>query len=179
MTFPAREPRVPDDMVLIGRLGAVHGIHGELKLFSMSDVPGRFDNLREVFWIGTKGEPKPLKVKSLRALPAHYLICFEGWDVRETAAELSNGLLALPLARRGELPPGVYFLDDILGLEVCDESGRRLGAVTEIYQTGAHDVYAVRDGDRELLLPALPSVVLSIDLAGRRMTVRVPEGLEA
>jgi 16S rRNA processing protein RimM len=60
-----------------------------------------------------------------------------------------------------------------------DERGQTLGAVAEIYQTGANDIYTVRDGDREFLLPALRTVILEVDLPGRRMKVRPPDGTTA
>lgn len=178
MIPPAAGPQVPEDLVLIGKLGTVHGIHGELRLFSLSDVPGRFENLQSVWWVDGRGRTQQLRVRTLRAAGNEYRISFEGLESREEAARLINGFIALPRDQRGRPPAGGYFLDDIIGLDVFDESGRRLGTVAEIYQTGAHDIYAVRDQGRELLLPALRAVILQVDIPAHRMTVRPPKGLE-
>jgi len=62
---------------------------------------------------------------------------------------------------------------------VVEVEGQHLGTVADILETGANDVYIVRgDGPRELLLPAIESVILEVDLEQGRLLVRVPEGLE-
>lgn len=179
MSLPARAPRIPAGLVLIGKLGAPHGVAGELRLFSLSDVPGRFRGLAGAVWIGAQGQTRELKIKSLRAAAGHDLVAFAGWDRRETAAELSNGLLAVPESERAAAPAGTYFVDEIIGLEVVDERGESLGRVQDIFQTGANDVYVVQGPRGELMLPALKSIILAIDLPGRRLVARVPEGLDA
>ncbi len=169
-------PVLPPDRVLIGRLGAAHGLQGELRLFPLSDVPGRFDRLEEVWWYGARGPGRLLRVAGLRSMNKNLLVRFAGLDSPEAAAALVNGVLAVPLEQRAPTPAGTYFVDDLLGCEVVDEQGRKLGTLAEVFQTGANDVYAVRDGDRELLLPALRSIILTVDLDVRRVTVRPPEG---
>ena len=77
-----------------------------------------------------------------------------------------------------KLENGVYYWDDLIGIEVVSINGVPLGRIESIFQTGSNDVYVIKQGDRELLLPALRSVIKSIDLGARRMEVEVPEGLE-
>lgn len=168
-------PELPPDRVLIGRLGAVHGLQGELRLFPLSDVPGRFDRLEEVWWYGARGSGRLLRVAGLRSMNKCLLVRFAGLDDPEAAAPLVNGVLAVTAEKRATAPAGTYFVDDLLGCEVVDEQGRRLGTLAEVFQTGANDIYAVRDGERELLLPALRSIILAVDLTARRMTVRPPK----
>jgi 16S rRNA processing protein RimM len=165
------------EWVRIGQLGAPHGVHGEIKLFPLSDVPGRFESLREVWWLGSAGKPRELKLQSVRPMSSFFLARFEGLDTPESVAELARGFVAVPESQRGTLPAGRYFVDDIVGLAVEDEAGRALGVVTEVYQTGANDIYEVAGPEGTLLLPALKQVVLGVDLAEKRMRVRVPEGL--
>ncbi len=167
----AREP-----MIVIGRLGVSHGVRGEIRLFAESDVEGRFESLGQVWWLGRKGQCQPLEVVSLRRAGAFFLVRFRGIETPEAAARFSHGALALPASQRGPAPEGSYFIDDILGLTVADEAGRLLGRVTNVYRTGANDVYEIR-GAAEILLPALESVILEVDLQARRMRVRVPAGL--
>jgi 16S rRNA processing protein RimM len=81
-------------------------------------------------------------------------------------------------ADRPPLPEGHFYHHELLGLEVVDEDGALLGQLSEILQTGANDVYVVKAAQRgELLLPAIESVVVRIDVAGHRIQVRVPDGL--
>ncbi len=169
-----------DEMVVIGRLGAPHGIRGELRLFSVSDVPGRFEGLREMWWQGAaRGAWRRLRVDQLRSGGDHYLVRFAGFATREQAGALSHGHLALPARERPVLPRGSYFIDQVVGLLVETESGQPLGRIAEVYRTGANDIYAVQGPAGELLLPAVKSVVLEVDLERGRMRVRLPKGLEA
>jgi 16S rRNA processing protein RimM len=177
MNGSAPAPKLPADRVLIGRLGAVHGLRGEVKLFSLSDVPGRFAGLTEVGWFGPTGASRQLRICGLRPIGNDLLIRFEGFDTPEAARVLVNGVLTVPSGERAALPGGTYYLDDVIGCDVVTEQGRSLGTVTEIYQTGANDVYEVRDpAGRETLLPAVADVVLAVDVAARRLVVRPPDG---
>ena len=77
------------------------------------------------------------------------------------------------------LPPGAYYHYQLIGMEVHEEAGSRLGDIVEVIFTGANDVYVVRDGKRETLVPALANVIVSVDtdLDRNNMIVRLPEGL--
>jgi 16S rRNA processing protein RimM len=70
-----------------------------------------------------------------------------------------------------------YRVKDLDGCEVVTEAGETLGVLKDVYPTGANDVFVVRNNDREYLIPALKSVVLSINLEDRRITLRLPPGL--
>jgi 16S rRNA processing protein RimM len=166
-----------EELVRIGQLGAPHGVHGEMKLFPMSDVPGRFDHLKEIVWLGLNGRKRPLLVKQVKPGVAFFFIRFEGIDTPEQAAELTRGYIAVPETSRGKLPVGTFFIDDIVGLTVEDENGAGLGTVKGIYQTGANDIYEIESRDGDFLLPALKHIILKVDLEARRLRVRIPEGL--
>lgn len=168
----------PQAFIRIARLGSPHGVRGELRLFSLSDVPGRLEGLRAAWWLGARSRRRRLEVEGVRAAGRSWLIKFRGIDTPEAARELVNGFLAVPPQERGTLPRGRYFVDDLIGLEVLAEDGRYLGRLEQIYETGANDVYAVVHEGRELLLPALAQVILEVDLEHRRLRVRVPAGLE-
>jgi len=165
------------DWVRIGQLGAPHGVRGEIKLFPLSDVPGRFSRLSQVWWLGPSGQARELKIQSVRAMASFFLAHFEGLDTPEAVGELARGFVAVPESQRGTLPAGSYFVDDIVGLTVEEDNGRVLGKITEVYQTGANDIYEITGPEGTLLLPALKQVVLGIELREKRMRVRVPEGL--
>ena len=70
-----------------------------------------------------------------------------------------------------------YLVKDLDGCRVLTETGEDLGEIKDVYPTGANDVFSVRLGEREILVPALKEVVLEIDLAARRIVVRLPPGL--
>ena len=90
---------------------------------------------------------------------------------------LRRQLVQIKAVAAAPLPPGTYYHHQLLGLPVVTEAGEALGALAEVLETGANDVYVVQGEGGELLLPAIRSVILSIDLAARQITVRVPDGL--
>jgi 16S rRNA processing protein RimM len=100
-----------------------------------------------------------------------------GVDSREDAERLRGQILCVAEADAVQLPGGTYFWHQIVGLRVHSDEGEDLGLVAEIIPTGGNDVYVVRDGGREILLPAIKDVVREIDLAGGIMTVHMIEGL--
>ena len=77
-----------------------------------------------------------------------------------------------------ELEEDEYFIADLIGLTVMDESGKELGVLKDVLETGANDVYIVQmKSGRELMLPAIGDCILDVDLEGGTMTVHVLDGL--
>lgn len=163
-------------MVELGRLVKVHGTRGEVKLRphnpgSEALVPGL-----EVRLEGA-GEPQVARVQEARPHRGGILLRLSGVESMGDAQRLVG---ARVLVRTSDLPPlpeGEFYWFEVVGLAVVDESGRSLGRVTGILESAAHDLYVVRDGRREWLLPAVEGVVLSIEPAAGRIVARPIEGL--
>ena len=171
--------RPPEDLVVVAKTGRPHGIKGEIRLYSLSDVPGRLEGLRRVWWLGGRGARVLLRVQSVRPAAGCHLAKFEGYDTPEDASSLTQGRLAIPAGERGALPPGRYFIDDILGARAVDETGRTIGVVRDVIQTGANDIFSLDVAGREVLVPVIPGVILDVDVHRRVVTVRLPEGMDA
>ena len=76
------------------------------------------------------------------------------------------------------LPDGMFYHFQILDLRVFTHDGEQLGVVSEIIVTGGNDVYVVhKEGRRDILIPALPDVVLDVNIDAGAMTVSLPDGL--
>lgn len=167
-------PSVPDtsnERIIVGRVGAAHGIRGELRIIPLTDFPERFTALREVM-VGDE----LLHIESVKPQGKNFLMRFREYAVREDAQKLTGRLLTVARAEAAPLDDGEYYVFDIVGLTVYDEEDNELGTVENVLRTGSNDVYAVRSEDgREILIPALRKVVRAIDVAGGRMTVRLPE----
>ena len=167
-------PSVPDtsnERIIVGRVGAAHGIRGELRIIPLTDFPERFTALREVM-VGDE----LLHIESVKPQGKNFLMRFREYAVREDAQKLTGRLLTVARADAAPLDEGEYYVFDIVGLTVYDEEDNELGTVENVIRTGSNDVYAVRAEDgREILVPALRTAVLAIDVAGGRMTVRLPE----
>jgi len=106
------------------------------------------------------------------------LLAFEGIHTPETAGLLRNLLLFVPSHDRPGLPDGEYYHHELMGMRVVTDDGRPLGVLTEIMQTGANDVYVITTQEgKQCLLPAIPDVILGIDLAQAEMRVHLLPGL--
>ena len=167
-------PSVPDagnERIVIGRVGAAHGIRGELRIIPLTDFPERFAALREVM-VGDE----LLHIESVKPQGKNFLMQFREYAVREDAQRLTGRLLTVARAEAAPLDEGEYYVFDIVGLTVYDEENNELGTVENVLRTGSNDVYAVRSEDgREILIPALRKVVRTIDVPNGRMTVRLSE----
>jgi len=164
------------DLLAVGRILRPHGIRGDLLVDPYSETIRSIEAESRVF-IGSPENPRT--VLSIRSHRSHMILRIEGSADRETAEAFRGRELFIPTQTADPLPEGVYYRWQILGLAVVESEGEQLGTVTDILETGANDVYIVRgDGPRELLLPAIESVILEVDLEGGRLLVRVPEGLE-
>jgi 16S rRNA processing protein RimM len=121
---------------------------------------------------------RPVSLTGLRPHGSGLLVRFAGVESPEAAGQFRNQWL---FVKRTDVPApvqGQLYQHQLFGLDVQDEHGRALGRLTEIIETGANDVYVVtNEQGRELLLPAIASVILTIDLERRTMRVHLLEGL--
>jgi 16S rRNA processing protein RimM len=163
------------DFLVVGKLRRTHGLHGELLMEVYTDFPERLLP-GVIVYLGQ--EHRRLHIRSLRFHDQLLLIAFDDYHDAESAAELRNQLVYVRAADRPPLPDGEYYHHQLLGLNVVSNDGRYLGVLTQILDTGANDVYVVlSETGSELLLPAIESVILDIDLERGEMRVHLLPGI--
>jgi len=164
------------EFLAVGRVARPHGVRGELVLEVLTEFPQHLAEA-EVVYLGEAAVPHALR--RVRQSRGQQLIIQLADCLDRNAAEAYRGqLVQIKTEQAAPLPPGRYYHHQILGLDVVTEAGEALGQVTEILETGANDVYVVKGpAGEEVLLPALRSVILQIDLEARRITVHLMEGL--
>lgn len=162
-------------MLTIAEIVAVHGLWGDVRAALHTDFPERFAELEEVWLVYPDGRRERRKLRDAKPHPtkALMILTLSGCRDRETAAKLIGASVEIEDEQAIPLPDGVYYEHDILGLEVFTTAGESLGEVKEILRTGSNDVYVTP----RCLIPALESVVKSIDLAARRITVEPMPGM--
>jgi 16S rRNA processing protein RimM len=160
------------EYLTVGRALGAHGRKGAVRVKILTDFPERFNSGEKLFIEGT---PYTIESSSLTGDSAS--ISFRGIDSPESAEALRGKNLEIPADSLNKLPPGRYYHHDILGLDVFTTVGAYLGKVTDILNTGGNDVYVVKNGEEEVLIPAVKDVVKNIDLAGKRITIEEIEGL--
>ena len=171
-------PRTDPDRVAIGKILRPRGIRGELKImpFAASSLD-RFARLDRVYVELPCGSVHRCQVVQVRQQGRFLNLKIDGIDTIEDAEALRNGFLLIDRSEIPSLPEGSFYVFELVGMEVRTETGRRLGEIYEVLELPANDVYVVRDGTRELLIPAVRDIVRRIDTSSGVMIVDDRKGL--
>jgi 16S rRNA processing protein RimM len=160
--------------VLIGEVLRPQGLSGELKVYPLTTDPHRFSKLHSVILQSGK-IVKSFKVIAARVQMNFVYLTVEGIESKDQAERYRGWKIFID---RSEVPPlqdGWYYFE-LEGMQVY-EADVLLGTLSEILETGSNDVYVVKGPKGEICVPALKSVVLHVDVEGRRMDVKLPPGL--
>lgn len=160
----------------IGKIVNVHGLRGDVKVMPWCDDP-EFLCEFETLYLGK--EHREVVIADARTFKNTVILRLEGCNTIEAAEKLRNQILYMH-RDDVELEEGVYFIQDLIGLEVVDaDSGRVYGTLKDVMQTGANDVYEVRDEaqKKSYWIPAIPDVIIETDVDGGIMKIRPLEGL--
>ena len=158
-----------------GRIVSTHGVRGEMKVEPWCDSAEYLRSFKTLYFDG-KGE-KPVLVKAVREHKGMALVTLEGVDDMDAAIALRGRLLYLD---RNDAPKDDKpFLQDLIGLSVTDiDSGRVYGTLHDVLETGANNVYDIRDEDgKQRLVPAIDDVIIETDFEAGIMHIRPLEGL--
>ncbi|MBI3176340.1 MAG: 16S rRNA processing protein RimM [Chloroflexi bacterium] len=168
---PVGEP----EYLVIGFLRRPFGVSGEILMDLHTDFPERFRTGRKIY-VGD--EHKPMTLASVRPHGENMLVRLRGVNTPEMAGQYRNTWIFIKTKDAPPLPEGQYYQYQLLGLKVVDEEDHPLGTLTEILETGANDVYVVKDeAGKETLLPAIPSVILDVQPEAGVIRVHLLEGL--
>lgn len=161
------------ELIEIGEIVNTHGIRGEMKLNPWTDDLEALTETKS-FYYKQGGQSLLLSVQRIRIHKNCAIIKAEGVDDIQAAEAFRGKVLYV---EKAELPEGVYYISDLIGLEVREDENL-LGKVTDVFSTGANDVYEVsRPGRKPVYLPAIGQVVQEINIAGGYICVRLMEGL--
>lgn len=156
-----------------GRIVGAHGVRGEMRLEPWCDSPEFLTPLTRLFLDGGGRESLSVRVRPHGRLA---LVQAEGVDTLEAAERLRGRVLYL--AREDVNLGSRWFVQDLIGLRVFDaDSGAPLGAITDVSATGANDVWHIDHFGREALIPAVPDVIVSVDLDEGEVRIRPMKGL--
>jgi 16S rRNA processing protein RimM len=167
------------ETVAVGRVLRPHGVRGEVVVEVLSDVPGRFDAGSSLL-AARDGKPAGdlprLIVAASRPHKSGALVVFEGIGDRDRAEELRGVWLEVPRAAVPAAEPGTYYQYELLGCR-CFAGGEELGRVEELAEDGGGLLLIVADGERRIPVPFVRAFLKSVDVAGGRIELDLPEGL--
>ena len=158
------------DYLDCGQIVNTHGVRGEVRIVPWADSP---DFLCQFTTLYIDGAPR--RVLSDRVHKGSVIVKLDGVDTVEEAMLLRDKTVQIRRAD-ARLPEGTFFLADIIGLNVVDEDGRALGTLKEVLSPSVQQVYVV-EGEREIMIPAVPEFILETNIAGGYIKVRLIEGM--
>jgi 16S rRNA processing protein RimM len=170
---------VAGDPIVVARVRKPHGLKGELAIYPLTDDPvAVFTAGRTLHVVTLAGEVVgAVRVEAARGYHREWLLRLHDHATREAVEGYREHFLAVD---RSVLPPledGEVYQQELVGYAVRDEAGEALGLVTAVYELPAGVTIEVQGAKREFLLPFRGEYVLETDTAGRRLVVRVPDGL--
>lgn len=166
------------DRLEVGKIVNTHGLKGEVKIVTWTDYPEVFEDLEYVF-AKKKNEEIKLNLKQIKYQKNNIIAKFSEINSIEEAETFKNCVLTAERDMLGELPEGVYYIADLVGCEVFSDSGEGLGKISDVFNTGANDIYAVSAPQRkDLLIPVTDETVISVDIENKKVIVHLIEGLE-
>jgi 16S rRNA processing protein RimM len=156
-------------MIEIAKVLKPHGINGEVKVQLFSDNLDDFGS-RGFAYLKQGGSFERIDYEEIRREPPFVYLRIQGIDTRNGAESLQGAFLYLEKDDLPETQEGEYYVFDLIGLEVTDTAGNKLGVIKDVLQHGAADVYAV-GGDKDFMFPALKRVIQRVDTAAGVMVV--------
>lgn len=160
------------DKFEVGKIVNTFGIKGEVKVALYTEDINNFKNNSKVYV-----NEKEMQVEKSRLQKNMLILKLKGIDNMNDAEDLRGSIIKVNRSKN-DLPEGTYYIADLIGLDVYTEDGNLFGKVTDIYNTGANDIYTVKTQDRkEVLLPAIKEVIKQVDIQNEKIIVHILKGL--
>ncbi len=159
-------------LIEIGKIFTTFGLNGEVKIYPYTDGE-TFETFEgKDVWVDGGELSISVKVENVKHSGKNYLVKLNGFDTLNKSKRIVGKFLCVEEKELPKIKEDEYYLYQIIGTEVYDENDEFLGRVKDVIQTGANDVFVVKDGEEELLVPSVKDYILSLDLENSRMIVK-------
>lgn len=165
------------NLLLLGKVIRPHGLTGLLRIKSYAQSEDSFLNPEIIYLKTTSGETHEHRIESLKPHKTIFLMKLREINSIKEAEYYSGSEILIGREFLSPKSEGEYFFYELIGLEVYLDRGEYIGTIKDVISTRSNDVYVVRDGEREVLIPAIQEVVQEIDLTNRKMIITEMEGL--
>jgi len=169
--------RVAPDSIRIGYVSGTHGVRGAVRVRLDNPDSALLEEVERLI-MARNGECTEYRLASVQWVGRGcFKVQFDGITCGEQAAALHGAIVSVP---RNALPPTTereFYYFETIGCSVVTTTGLPVGIVEEVFSNGANDVWVVRDGSVERLVPVIQDIVKQVDLAGRRIVIEAVPGL--
>ena len=161
------------EFIEFGKITSAHGIKGEMKIYPYTDDIENILKLKKLYINSTE-----YSINSIKFHKNMFIAKLKGINTIEEVERYRNVAVYRQLDKEEILDEDTYYIKDLINLTVYLENGEKFGILKDVFQTGANDVYVIKTMDNtEVLIPAIKDVVKDIDILGRKMTIKLMEGL--
>lgn len=166
---------VRNSWVTIGKILKPFGVRGEVRVSSLTDVPGRFEGLENVVLVRTTGEIMETKVRSVRSSGKDYIVGFSVFSSPEEVSHFRGAYVQIPEEKGLARHHDTFYQFELIGLQVEDQEGHSLGTVEDILDYPQQQFLVISRNGEERLLPARKQLIESIDLPNNKLRVASKE----
>lgn len=160
----------------VGVITSPHGLRGEVKVYPVTEDPSRFLKMKEVILKESSGDIL-LHIQKARLQKNMVILQFKEYQHINEVENLRQKELYVTRDKAIPLQKDEYYVADLIGLEVLTKEGEFLDELKEVLPTGANDVYVIASKEGEILIPAIKSCILEVNLKDKKMIVHLMEGL--
>lgn len=166
------------DRIALGAIRKAHGVRGEASVEPWTEFE-RFSEVHDVTLVSPdESQTREVKIEATRAHGDRALIKFSGIETPEEMAQYRDWTIEIPESEARKLEPDEYFLHDLVGLTLVDESGAERGRVIDAFEGGSGVLLEVERGRHKFEVPFAAGICKTIDLPGKRIVVELPEGID-
>ena len=166
-----------EQLLQVGVISSTHDVRGEVKVFPTTDDVKRFKKLKKVI-LDTGKEQLPLEIEGVKFFKQFVILKFRGIDNINDIEKYKGKSLLVDREHAVKLKKDEYFIADMIGMDVFTEDGELFGALKDVMETGANDVYIIETSDgKEVLVPAIKQCILDVDIENRKMVIHLLAGL--
>lgn len=164
-------------LIEIGKIVRSQGLKGRIRVLSYMQFPDALEGVTDLLVGQASTDGKHYRIDGFQRTAGLLVLKLRGVDSRDDADRLKGHHVWADAEKMKPLEKDEYYWSDIIGLEAVDEKDEPLGRIASIFPTGSNDVYVCKNDDREILLPAVESVIKKIDLERGIIVVSLPEGM--
>ena len=165
------------DFILVGLVIRTHGLRGEVRIETHSDVPDRFEPGGRLRLVVPGGRARDVRIASFRPVRGGGLVRFVGCDDRDQAQELRGARLEVSRSEVPRAPEGLYYHFDLVGCRCIDAASGELGEVTAVVEDGGGTLLEIKSGNAVLPIPFVEAFLENVDIARQEIRLRLPAGL--
>ncbi len=167
-----------DELIIVARAVRTRGLKGELVADILTDFPERFERVTELTGVSPSGARKQLELVSHWFQNDRMVLKFAGYDSIDSAKALVGFEFGVPESERIELAKDEFYDWELEGCLVESELGQAIGRVREVMRTGGVELLVVENEEqRETFVPMVASIVIEVDVAGKKILIDPPDGL--